>query len=178
LLTTARGKVWTVGFDVDWMTSRPSDDKEVEEIIKGLERIIARLLQLPVMTVAVIQGHCFAAGAIFAMAHDVRMMRTEKGYFCLPEVELEVPFSTGLSALLQTKLPSATAFEAMLTGRRYGAIEALHAGIVDVALPLNQLRQSALTRAKTLAPLAGSSMQGIRIQLCQQVLEVLESDLV
>jgi enoyl-CoA hydratase/carnithine racemase len=79
---------------------------------------------------------------------------------------------------LQTKLPSATAFEAMLTGRRYGAIEALHAGIVDVALPLNQLRQSALTRAKTLAPLAGSSMQGIRIQLCQQVLEVLESDLV
>lgn len=176
LLTTARGKIWTVGFDVDWMTSRPSDDKDVEEIIKALERIISQLLQLPVMTIAVIQGHCFAAGALFAMAHDVRMMRTEKGYFCLPEVELDVPFSTGLSTLLQRKLPSATAFEAMLTGRRYGAAEALRAGIVDDAFPLNQLRESALERAKTLAVLAGGSMQGIRVQLCQEILEALDSD--
>ena len=135
LLTIATGKAWTTGFELELMTSRASDDEEVREIIQTLEIVIARLLQLPVMSVAAIQGHCFAAGAIFAIAHDVRVMRTDRGYFCFPEVELSVPFSRGISALLQMKLPSSTAFEAMLTGRRYGGAEALKAGIVDHAVP-------------------------------------------
>jgi enoyl-CoA hydratase/carnithine racemase len=175
LLTVASGNVWTTGFDLEWISARSSDDEEVQEIIRSLERVITRLLRLPVISVAAIQGHCFAGGAIFAMAHDVRMMRTDRGYFCLPEVNLSVPFSDSLATLLQTKLPAATSFEAMLTGRRYGGIQALAAGIVDEALPLEELRSSAFNRAQSLAPLAGRSMQRIRMQMCRQALDLLES---
>jgi enoyl-CoA hydratase/carnithine racemase len=175
LLTVASGNVWSAGFDKDWITAPTSDEEEIQENIKSLEGLVAHLLRLPVISLAAVQGHCFAAGAIFAMAHDVRVMRTNRGYFCLPEVNLAVPFTASISALLQMKLPSSTAFDAMLTGRRYDATQALRAGIVDDAMPISELRESAFARAQSLAPAAGSAMKQIRMQLSRRVLELVET---
>lgn len=175
LLTVASGKSWTTGFDLDFISSRNSSDEEVQEIIRCLEKIVLRLIRLPVMSIAAIQGHCFAGGAIFAMAHDLRMMRADQGFFCLPEVELSVPFTPGISALLQMKLPASTAYEAMLSARRYGGIEALQAGIVDQIFPIDELRDKALAHAKSLAAFAGKPMQNARIQLSHDVIRLLSA---
>ena len=78
----------------------------------------------PFPTVAAIQGHAFAAGAMFALAHDFRVMRADRGYFCLPEVDIHIPFTRGMSALIQAKLVGQAAHEAMTTGRRYGGTDA------------------------------------------------------
>ena len=79
-------------------------------------------------TIAALQGHTFAAGALLALANDVRIMREDRGFFCLPEVDISIPFAPGMSALIQSKLSPDTAQEAMLTGRRYGGVDALEAG--------------------------------------------------
>ena len=63
-------------------------------------------------TVAAVQGHVFAAGAMFALSHDVRVMRADRGFFCLPEVDIRIPFSTGMSALVQGRLVKQVAHEA------------------------------------------------------------------
>ena len=40
-------------------------------------------------TIAVINGHAFAGGLMFAFACDVRLMRSDRGFLCLPEVRMK-----------------------------------------------------------------------------------------
>ena len=51
-------------------------------------RLNARMLQLPFPTVVAINGHCYAAGLMFAMCHDIRIMREDFGDLCLSEINL------------------------------------------------------------------------------------------
>jgi enoyl-CoA hydratase/carnithine racemase len=90
-------------------------------------------------TVAAINGHAFGIGGIMALAHDQRVMRDERGWFCLPEVDLGLSFHPFMQALINARLPARTAQEAILTGRRYDAAAARAAGIVDETAPGDDL---------------------------------------
>ena len=81
--------------------------------------------------VAAINGHAFGAGSMLAMAHDFRVMREDRGYFCFPEVDIHIPFTEGMAALIQAKLTPSAAVESMTTGRRYDGPAAQASGIVD-----------------------------------------------
>ena len=83
-------------------------------------------------TAAAINGHAFGAAAMLTMAHDFRAMRADRGFFCFPEVDIRIPFTPGMAALIQAKLTPQTAVAAMTTGRRFGGTDAQAVGIVDV----------------------------------------------
>jgi enoyl-CoA hydratase/carnithine racemase len=113
-------------------------------------------------TVAAIQGHCFAAGGMLAMAHDWRVMRADRGFFCLPEVDLNLPFPPGMDALLRAKLSPPTAIESMTTGRRYGGDDALAAGIVTASVPESEVLSTALDLVRPLAAKASANLGVIK----------------
>ena len=71
---------------------------------------------------------------MIAMAHDARVMRADRGYWCLPEADMGVPLAPGMTQLIAAKLPIATAHAAVVTARRWGGEEAVTAGIVDEAV--------------------------------------------
>jgi enoyl-CoA hydratase/carnithine racemase len=144
LVTTADGKIWSNGLDLEWMGANSGD---IAPFIAETQGLLARVLTLGVPTVAAIQGHCFAAGAMLAVAHDARVMREDRGFFCVPEVDINIPFTKGMAALLQARWSKLTAHEAMTTGRRYGAGDAMAAGIVDAAVPLESVLPEAIARA-------------------------------
>jgi Delta3-Delta2-enoyl-CoA isomerase len=127
LVTVARGKIWSNGLALEWMLANPD---ELPAYIATFQGLLARVLTLPFLTVAAIQGHAFAGGAMLALAHDYRVMRADRGFWCLPEVDLKLPLSPGMTALISSQLPISTATEASITGRRYGGTDALTAGIV------------------------------------------------
>ncbi len=102
LVTTATGKIWSNGLDLQWL--REQDDQRFTDYVIAVHQLFAKLLELPVPTVAALQGHAFAAGGIFALAHDFRVMRADRGYFCLPEVEIGIPFTVAMSSLIQSRL--------------------------------------------------------------------------
>ena len=111
----------------------------------------ARVLELGVPNAAAIQGHAFAGGAMLAVAHDFKVMRADRGYWCLPEVDINIPFTPGMTALVQARNLKRSAHEAMTTGRRYGAPEAVEAGLVDEAVPLDEVVARAVERVAPLA---------------------------
>ncbi len=84
-------------------------------------------------TVAAINGHAFGAGAMLAMAHDWRVMRGDRGFFCFPEVDIQIPFTPGMAALIQAKLTPRAALDAMTTGQRFTGPQAVDAHLIDMA---------------------------------------------
>lgn len=153
LMITADGKFFSNGLDLDWLQANAG---EWVPYVARVQSIFSQVLTLPVPTVCAINGHCFAAGAMLALACDYRVMRTERGFFCLPEVDINIPFSAGMSALIQSKLSARTALDAMSTGRRYDAPAALEAGIVDGICDVENLVTVA---HEMVADLAGKSRE-------------------
>jgi enoyl-CoA hydratase/carnithine racemase len=172
LVTVARGKIWSNGLDLDWFQANPD---RVQESLDQTERLLAAFLGTGVPTVAVIQGHCFAGGAMLALAHDRILMREDRGYFCLPEADLGLPFTPGMNALILSRLPRRTAHEAMVTARRYGGAEAAGAGIVDQALGEQELLPAAIEWAAGQAPKNPETLRAIKRRAYGEAIELLET---
>jgi enoyl-CoA hydratase/carnithine racemase len=172
LVTAARGKFFSNGLDLDWLGAHP--DRR-GDYLTSVHELLARMLSLPMVTVAALQGHTFAAGAMFALAHDVRVMRADRGFWCLPEADIGIPFSRGMSALIQSRLSARTAHEAMVTARRYGGADAADAGIVDHAVPEEAVRPAAVEIAQSHAGKAGPALALIKSRMYAEVLDRLRA---
>ncbi|UEA59643.1 enoyl-CoA hydratase/isomerase family protein [Gordonia otitidis] len=159
LVITATGKFFTNGLDTDFVFANAS---ELPAYLDRVHALYAKVLTLPVPTVAAINGHAFGAGAMLALCADYRLMRTERGFWSLPEAALNMPFPRGMAGLLTTRLPDHTATEAMLTSRRYGADDAVSAGIVDEAVPVDDLLARARAVATERSGLAGANLATIK----------------
>jgi enoyl-CoA hydratase/carnithine racemase len=162
LVTTASSKIWSNGLDLDWLGQHGD---QLQSYVASVHELLARTLEFPVPTVAAIPGHAFAAGAMLALAHDFRVMRADRGFFCLPEVDIDIPFTPGMAALIQCKLVPATAHEAMTTGRRFGGAHAAAAGLVDAAVPEADVLPTALARARPLAGKNPATLKAIKAQM-------------
>lgn len=149
LLTTAAGKFYTNGLDLDWLMANGDRTQWYVGQVQGL---LARVLTLPIPTAAAIVGHAFGAGAMLAMAHDFRVMRADRGYFCFPEADIRIPFTDGMAALIQAKLTPQAAVASMTTGRRFGGADAASYAIVDATAGEGAVDGAALD---ILRPLAG-----------------------
>ena len=149
LVTTGRGKFYTNGLDLDWLTAHP---EQMQSYVARVQALLARVLTLPMPTAAAVTGHAFGAGAMLAMAHDVRVMRADRGFFCFPEVDIRIPFTDGMAALIQAKLTPRAAVASMTTGRRFGGVEAAELGMVDATTGEGAVTAAA---AELLRPLAG-----------------------
>lgn len=149
LVLTATGKFYSNGLDLDWLGQNAD---QFEPYVARVQALLARLLVLPVPTVTAINGHAFGAGAMLAMTLDWRVMREDRGFFCFPEVDIQIPFTPGMAALIQAKLTPRAATDSMTTGRRFPGPDALAAGIVDGIASETELLEQAIARV---APLAG-----------------------
>lgn len=148
LVTTGGGKFYSNGLDLDWLMAH-SD--QASQYVAEVQELLARVLTLPVPTVAAVNGHAFGAGAMLAMAHDFRVMRADRGYFCFPEADINIPFTPGMAALLQGKLTPSAAIASMTTGHRFGGSEALTVGLVDEIAAEGEVVKVASERVRALA---------------------------
>jgi enoyl-CoA hydratase/carnithine racemase len=146
---SAHEKIWSNGLDLEWLQSESLRDPDAgARISQRLTRFLRRLLTYPLITIAAINGHAFAGGAIMACAFDFRFMRNDRGYFCFPGVDLGITILPGMDAILKKALPTPMVLEAQLTGKRYTAPE-LEALQVAKACPINDLLPEALAFAKS-----------------------------
>lgn len=148
VVATGHGKFFSNGLDLDRFQDHPD---ELPETVDLLTRLFGRLLLFPAYTVGAINGHAFAGGAMLVCGFDTRVMREDRGYWCLPEVDLGLPLSEQMTAVIASHVPITTASEAMLTGRRYAAADALAAGIIQHTAPEHQVVDRAVELAAEVA---------------------------
>jgi len=172
LVLTGEGKFFSNGLDLAWMTGEGRD--RAGEVVTGMLRIFARVLGSPLASVAALNGHAFAGGAMLALACDFRVMRAERGFFCIPEIDLGLPLHPGMASIIQARLSKRTAHEAIVTGRRYSGTEAREAGIADYALPEVDVLQKAIALADPLAGKNRAVMQAHKRLMYAETLRLLE----
>uniref|UniRef100_A0A1X7VG08 Uncharacterized protein n=2 Tax=Amphimedon queenslandica TaxID=400682 RepID=A0A1X7VG08_AMPQE len=149
LVTTGDGKFYSNGLDLEAMSTY--NEEQFKEFDRTYQLAHKRLLTFPMVTIAAINGHAYAAGGILALAHDIRIMRKERGWFCLPEIKINRSFTISTMELVKAKLPQSEQVASVLMGRRYTGQEALDAGIIQGVMPGPQLLLSALKRGEEAA---------------------------
>ena len=166
-------KFYSNGLDLGWLMGEGI--KEWKNFIPAVLKFLGRVMAFSVPTVAAINGHAFAAGAMLALAHDYRVMRADRGFFCLPEVDIKIPFAPGMTALMKSRLSPGTFRDLMLTGMRVGGLEAKERGIVDEAVPADQVLPKAIARAAALANKDRKVYGAIKRGMYADALTLLES---
>jgi enoyl-CoA hydratase/carnithine racemase len=172
LVTTGTGKFYSNGLDLEWMLGEGTEE-EKKSYIPGVLGLMARILTFPTVTVAAINGHAFGAGAQISLAHDYRLMRNERGYWCMPEIDLGAPLHPGMTAIIQARLPHQTAHELIVTGTRYTAEVAKEQKIIDQAIPESDLLPKAIEIAAAYAPKANPVMRQLKAGMYPRTLEAL-----
>jgi enoyl-CoA hydratase/carnithine racemase len=170
LVVSAEGKNWSLGLDLEWLAANLS---EAAAFLDNVHELFAQALELSVPSICAIQGHCFAAGAMLALGFDERIMREDRGFFCLPEVDINIPFTPGMDALIKSRMTPQVAHEAMTTGRRYGGGEAAADAIVQATASEDELLAKAVERAASLAAKNGQTLGTIKQRLYAEPLRVL-----
>lgn len=149
LVTVGSGKFFSNGLDVEWMSAHKD---QLDSYFDAVETLLARILTLQVPTIAAVNGHAFGAGAMLATAHDFRVMRSDRGFFCFPEVDVRIPFTAGMAQLIQVKTTPGTSVAAMTTGQRFSGEDACTSGLVDATADIDSLVSVATA---TVEPLVG-----------------------
>lgn len=164
VLTGTGDKAFSAGFDLssasalfggggsggggEGIGAMPSMGRIFYGVSKGLE------LWKP--TIAAINGLALGGGLEIALACDLRVA-AEHATFGLPEVRWSLIAAGGGLARLPRAIPLAKAMEIILLGQRMSAQEALHYGLVNKVVPLDQVMPSAMewaNRICELGPLA------------------------
>ena len=170
LVTVGSGKFFSNGLDLGWVETHAD---EFPAYVARVQRLLARILTFPMTTVAAINGHAFGAGAMFGLAHDYRVMRSDRGFFCLPEIDIGIPFSPGMSALVLAKVSPRQAVRVMTTGRRFTGPEAVQAALVESAVDLEELESAALGLVDGLAGKDQATLAAIKSTMFKTVLTAL-----
>ena len=133
LVVGATGRHWSTGLDLDAVGEM--SDAERRSFLRHFDLLLGKLLTAPLVTIAAMNGHTYAGGALMALAFDYRIMREDRGFFCLPSIDVGIPFSPGMSAMISAKLPQPIAHDLVVSCRRIGGREAAATGVVHRAVP-------------------------------------------
>lgn len=173
LVTTGSGRFFSNGLDLEWLFGK--GEQHMRSFVAGVEMLYARLIEAPYITVAACNGHTYAAGAMLALCHDFRIMRADRGFFCLPEVDLGIPFTAGMDALIKQRLPPTTAHEVMVTGKRYGGLDAAARHIVHEAVPEAEVVPRAIAIATEHAGKDRANLRQIKRRMYGGLLDLLRT---
>jgi Delta3-Delta2-enoyl-CoA isomerase len=155
--TSSNEKFFSNGLDLAWIQSsgeHRGGDRTVfaDEFMK----LMGRLITLPIPTVCAINGHAFGAGFMFALCHDVRVMREDRGFACANEMQLGMAIPRPELMLFRHKIPMHAFHETVQLARRWTGPDAKAAGIVQQVASAENLLKVAIQRATELAPLGAN----------------------
>jgi enoyl-CoA hydratase/carnithine racemase len=172
LVTTGSGRFFSNGLDLDWLMG---PDVDMLGFVADVERLFARVLAAPFITVAACNGHTFAAGAMLALSHDFRIMRSDRGFFCLPEIDIRIPFTPGMNSLIMSRMTVTTAHEVMVTGKRFGGEEAARLDIVHRAVAAEEVVPTAVAIAADQAGKDRNTLRAIKERMYGETIRLLEN---
>ena len=178
IITSNDEKSWSQGIDLDWMMGRKQENdlQAIRDFLYGINNVFKRILLYPMPVIAAINGHAVAGGAILTCCCDFRFMRSDKGFFFFPEVDIGVPFLPGMIALVKRAVPYYKFNEMLLSGKRCFAPEMEEHHIIQKACENEDaLMKETLAFAKTFNKKRGTFGE-TKKRLHKEIIEVIDKE--
>ncbi|MCS5681940.1 MAG: enoyl-CoA hydratase/isomerase family protein [Actinomycetota bacterium] len=148
-------KFFSNGLDVEWFTGNETHHGgDVEPFAEEFMALAARLITFPMPTVGAINGHAFGAGFMWALSHDQRVMRVDRGLMCANEIEIGIAMPAPELAIFLHKMPQNAFYQTVQFAKRWTAKDAFDVGIVQELADESTVTEKAIQRAQSLAHLA------------------------
>ena len=148
VITGAGDRAFSTGMDLKERAGFSDDDLRAQR-----ERIVAlirRVHELPVATIAAVDGFALGGGFELALACDL-IVASEAAVFGLPEVKVGIFPGGGSTQTLTWLVGPARARDVILTGRRLTAAEAEAWGVVARVVEAGRARDAAVDLAHAIA---------------------------
>lgn len=156
VLSSSSEKAFCVGADLKERNSFTDDElRRQRPVMRGA---FAGILDLPVPTIAAVQGFALGGGFELALSCDLIVV-DESAVLGLPEVTVGLVPGGGGTQLLARRIGWGRAADLIFSGRRVDAEEAHRLGIADRFVMTGQARDTALELA---AGIASNSPVGVR----------------
>ena len=135
IVLTNSGRVFCAGADLSERSSRKKNKSQTKPVDPS--EIFSRFRKSSKPYIGKITGHCVAGGMGIAAAMDISIA-IEEAKFGFTEVRIGVAPAM-ISVLCLPKMRSAEASEAFLRGNRFSASEAARMGLINAAVPANEI---------------------------------------
>jgi methylglutaconyl-CoA hydratase len=157
LILTGSGDAFCSGLDLsELQTMRDKTAEEHRTDVERLARLFVSLYELPIPTIAAVNGPAIAGGTGLATLCDFTLAAPDARFGF---TEVRIGFVPALvSAFLALQVGDKRCRDLLLTGRLFGATEALQMGLVNEVVEREQLESRAHALAKSLM---GNSPQSI-----------------
>ncbi len=166
LVLTGAGRAFSSGTDLKELADEGAvrDDPTAARAAFDVERnqeITRRLIALPQITIAAVNGLAVGFGAELAISCDIRVA-SEDARFMFPEVKRALFLTNGVTWLLPRMVGLGRAMEWLASGRPVSATEALGAGLVTEIVGREHLLDLALDIAGAIAANAPLSVRMVK----------------
>lgn len=149
VVLTGAGKAFSAGVDTRAFASYDRDRRR--DMVRGITRMVARLLAIPVPVVAAVNGHALGGGFVLMLACDYRIALDLDAKFGLTEAQAGVPFPAGPLEIIRHELAPELLRRLTLTSDVLDARTLFDAGTIDALSPSDRIEATALARATALA---------------------------
>jgi enoyl-CoA hydratase len=155
VVLTGAGKVFSSGGDLKSMVPPQGGeggvgDEQIADYIKSYYLKNLSIMDLPMCTIAAINGHAIGAGCTLALACDMRIASTQ-AKLGMGFVKIGLHPGMGTTYFLPRLVGTARAYELLLTGEPISGEEAARIGMVNRAVEPEGVLEAALELAHQIA---------------------------
>lgn len=153
IFTSEHEKNWCIGMDIPWIMEqyKKKNRDTLKALFDDVTNVCRKILTMPAVTISAINGHAFGAGVVFACMCDIRFMKSDRGYFCLNEADLDLTdaFTPSALVLFKEKFDPFIIDVMIPTAKRVTAPELEKHGIIERACADNDdVMRAAQARAR------------------------------
>lgn len=148
VIITGEGRAFSTGADLKESKSRSLED--YRDYLEELQEASRKIIRFDKATIAAINGYALGSGYELALACDIRIA-AEEAKIGSPEARVASSVTGGAFRLVQDLIGPGKAKELLFTAEYIDGKEAERIGLVNKAVPLDQLMAAAKEMARKIA---------------------------
>jgi enoyl-CoA hydratase len=176
VVTGAGGKSFVSGADISKFESERSSMEAVKHYNATVGKANQTVYEFSKPTIAMIKGYCIGGGLGLALCCDLRIA-SDNSKFGVPAAKLGLGYAyPGIKRLVDVVGPS-FAKEIFYTGRQFDVAEALAMGLINRAVPGDELESYVKNYADTIAGNAPLTIKAVKFTVGETVKDESQRDL-